>query len=132
MAKTRYTDGLTAQQRYAARNPDKLKAARMKWASKNPGYQGEWAQNSPKRKAILLRHRYKQEAPYPAPATCECCMRPFTQYHGACFDHDHNTGAFRGWLCVRCNTALGHAGDDLEGVLRLVRYLETRLDPLAQ
>jgi hypothetical protein len=24
-----------------------------------------------------------------------------------CWDHDHSTGAFRGWLCNRCNVGLG-------------------------
>jgi len=39
-------------------------------------------------------------------------------------DHDHDTGKFRGWICSNCNRTLGWAGDNLEGVMRFVRYLE--------
>ena len=39
-------------------------------------------------------------------------------------DHCHKTGAFRGWLCTRCNIGIGNLGDDLQGVQAAVRYLE--------
>ena len=39
-------------------------------------------------------------------------------------DHDHENGALRGLLCRKCNLALGWVGDDLEGVMRFVNYLE--------
>ena len=41
-----------------------------------------------------------------------------------CLDHDHNTGEFRGWLCNRCNSALGWLDDDLDKLKRAVKYLE--------
>ena len=41
-----------------------------------------------------------------------------------CFDHDHITGKFRGWICRKCNTALGMVNDDKELLLKLVAYLE--------
>jgi hypothetical protein len=40
------------------------------------------------------------------------------------FDHDHETGAFRGWICGKCNTALGLADDDPEILLKLIEYLK--------
>jgi hypothetical protein len=40
------------------------------------------------------------------------------------YDHDHNTGAFRGWLCVTCNSGLGKLGDDVAGLKRAIKYLE--------
>jgi hypothetical protein len=43
---------------------------------------------------------------------------------GICLDHDHQTGAFRGLLCNRCNLALGFAGDTREGLLSLLAYLD--------
>jgi|688.fasta_scaffold862288_2 hypothetical protein len=39
-------------------------------------------------------------------------------------DHDHNNGKFRGWICNKCNLALGNMNDDLEYARRLVKYLE--------
>jgi hypothetical protein len=39
-------------------------------------------------------------------------------------DHNHDTGKFRGWLCARCNSALGWLRDDIENVRRALKYLE--------
>lgn len=41
-----------------------------------------------------------------------------------CYDHDHDTMAFRGVLCSKCNRSLGHFGDNLEGLMHAVKYLE--------
>ena len=41
-------------------------------------------------------------------------------------DHCHKTGALRGVLCHACNVGIGWLGDDLEGVMRAVKYLKTR------
>ena len=38
-------------------------------------------------------------------------------------DHDHDTGKVRGILCHPCNVCLGGLGDNLDGVMRVVRYL---------
>jgi hypothetical protein len=38
-------------------------------------------------------------------------------------DHDHETGAVRGLLCDRCNTAIGKFEDSPELLLRAVEYL---------
>tara|TARA_R110000764_G_scaffold64425_1_gene135569 strand:+ start:164 stop:574 length:411 start_codon:yes stop_codon:yes gene_type:complete len=39
-------------------------------------------------------------------------------------DHDHNTGEFKGWLCSRCNSALGFFEDDINYVRRALKYLK--------
>ncbi len=39
-------------------------------------------------------------------------------------DHDHSTGEIRGVLCHLCNTSLGHFGDNLDGIMRVVKYLK--------
>lgn len=53
------------------------------------------------------------------PEQCEIC--------GAigkiCFDHDHKTGLFRGWICSRCNLALGLVKDNEELLISLSEYL---------
>lgn len=41
-----------------------------------------------------------------------------------CFDHDHVSGKFRGWICTRCNLILGHAKDDIELLKKLIKYLK--------
>jgi len=46
---------------------------------------------------------------------------------GLALDHDHTTGKFRGWLCDRCNLAIGLLGDTLRRVNRAVNYLKRNL-----
>jgi Recombination endonuclease VII len=73
------------------------------------------------------QNRYSAEPTRKCPSNCECCNVSFgtaMSFQGACFDHDHTTNAFRGWLCRRCNIALGSAGDNKEGLQQLLRYLD--------
>lgn len=39
-------------------------------------------------------------------------------------DHCHETGKFRGWLCIRCNNALGFVGDSPTRCDELKSYIE--------
>lgn len=41
-------------------------------------------------------------------------------------DHDHKTKEFRGWLCHKCNRALGSFNDDYKILLKAAEYLKTR------
>lgn len=41
-------------------------------------------------------------------------------------DHNHETGKFRGWLCAKCNIALGLLGDSEEGVRSLLEYINDK------
>ena len=54
------------------------------------------------------------------PEQCEVCGSLGT----ICFDHCHATGKFRGWICKRCNFALGLVKDNRETLLALAKYLE--------
>jgi len=74
------------------------------------------------------------EASKPFTDHCEICLSQFDPPMNGSgstanvphFDHDHDTGNFRGWLCGRCNRALGLLGDN-PGILRkALAYLELR------
>jgi hypothetical protein len=77
------------------------------------------------------RHRkYLKETVREKPTVCECCGKSVLEQSknrkpiSLFLDHDHKTGKFRGWICHDCNSALGRAGDDLAGVMNLMRYLQ--------
>lgn len=50
---------------------------------------------------------------------CEICGSILNM----CIDHDHNNGKIRGYLCNRCNTAMGMFNDDIGTLLRVIDYL---------
>jgi hypothetical protein len=43
-------------------------------------------------------------------------------------DHDHKTKEFRGWLCHKCNRALGAFNDDYKILLKAVDYLKGEIN----
>ena len=58
---------------------------------------------------------------------CECCGIPMThdkEMSGVCFDHDSVKEEFRGWICKKCNTSMGLHGDDIDGIKKIIVYLE--------
>lgn len=54
------------------------------------------------------------------PEVCEICGGGGR----ICFDHDHATGNFRGWICHRCNATLGFVKDNSELLIALSDYLK--------
>lgn len=72
----------------------------------------------------LMRER---QAGRPRPANCELCDRPDGQL---VFDHCHARGSFRGWICRRCNNALGLAGDNPALLRAMADYLEIERVPV--
>jgi Recombination endonuclease VII len=97
------------------------------WRERNPDYHKQHAIRYAERKRTLARSRkYAEPASRPEPQNCECCALGFDNSvpaRRACYDHDHTTGKFRGWLCNGCNITLARAGDSTEGVQRFVSYL---------
>lgn len=74
------------------------------------------------------KRRLKRGLPLPTrpePNTCENCGKDALLCgRGLHLDHDHVTGAFRGWLCGDCNTGIGKLGDTIAGLRRAITYLE--------
>lgn len=59
----------------------------------------------------------------PRPEKCEAdCGRAPEKYR-LHLDHDHRLKKFRGWLCGRCNRAIGYGGDDPVILEKLAAYL---------
>ena len=72
--------------------------------------------------AVQARALYqlrKLHEPPDAGTGCECCGRVRQLY----LDHDHQTLAFRGWLCQECNAGLSFFNDNVAGVAAALLYL---------
>jgi hypothetical protein len=82
--------------------------------------------NGRRRMQESVRRKRERLAGRPRPDICDVCARPGYGQQGIVFDHDHNTGKFRGWLCNSCNVVLGYVQDDAERLLQLALYLENR------
>jgi hypothetical protein len=86
-----------------------------------------WKGGAEKRKErYYLRKIQKEEkiAGRKRPVYCEICLTPENKLQrNLCFDHDHSSGLFRGWICCRCNMVLGHVKDDEKLLIELSRYL---------
>lgn len=57
---------------------------------------------------------------------CACCGKAISG-SSVRVDHCHATGYVRGLLCHECNTGIGLLGDNLDGLLKAVRYLQQPL-----
>ena len=71
-------------------------------------------------------YKLKKQHPKPADCKCESCGKVTDRLH---LDHNHQTDKFRGWLCSECNVGLGKIGDDIQSVVRMLKYLtKTKTD----
>lgn len=68
-----------------------------------------------------LKYLHGIAPPKPRDNACQCCGRTDRKL---LLDHCHDTIAFRGWICGKCNTGLGSLGDRLEDVEKALRYLQ--------
>jgi hypothetical protein len=143
MAKTKYEivkawrkrnkDKVNAQaRRYHAKHPDKIAARTKRYRKRHPGLLVErvrsWEQRNPNaRRQLRLASKARQEAKLveaagrPRPSICDLCRK---NNGGIVFDHCHRTGQFRGWLCNRCNTAIGLAYESPKVLRAMARYVE--------
>lgn len=56
---------------------------------------------------------------------CLGCQRHQSEFSKRlAVDHDHSTGQVRGLLCAACNLILGHAQDNSDVLVSLIKYLE--------
>ncbi len=79
--------------------------------------------NTPEGKLRKRRSYLKKKyglTPADIPDECELCGSP----DRICVDHDHVTGEVRGFLCHKCNCALGQVNDDVKILGLLIEYLE--------
>jgi len=123
-------------QKYRAKHPEKVAAKSKAWSDKNIVERRKVERESAKRmralnpereKARLKKHSDKLaqqrvvQAGRLKPELCEICgLNEFK----IVFDHCHDKGHFRGWICDRCNRVLGIVKDSCALLTKLKDYLE--------
>jgi len=93
--------------RWKAKNPEKVREADRK---RGTGFS-----------ATLFDAAMKQQD-----NACAICGKTLTSGRAAdsaAADHCHETGACRGVLCAQCNRGLGHFGDDIGRLEKVISYL---------
>lgn len=107
-----------------AKDPAKRRAWLLANAGRVAAKKKAWADKNRATIAAAARAKWsegrEQVAGRVKPSACEVCGSEGVRIH---FDHDHRTGAFRGWLCHGCNLALGLLRDSQWRLLALVDYL---------
>lgn len=124
-----------AQRRYYRRHREKVLAKHEILAKSEKGRADQRERNRRyynlhKEKILLIKkerqpaqmlRRKEVEAGRHRPETCDICGYKTKRIE---FDHCHQRGIFRGWLCGRCNTALGLVSDNPTLLRKLIAYLE--------
>lgn len=117
---------LTPEER-RARNREQCRRYRSKHHAKILAKRREQYRTNPQTAADAAKQRYYRQvrnadaAGYQKPKQCEVCGDDTTRLD---FDHCHQRGIFRGWICIHCNVILGHAKDDPNHLRKLIAYLE--------
>lgn len=113
-------------------DPEAARIRRKAWIAKNPAKAREYERRKKERHPLKYRLKCRRaamkfhdypEPTRPEPSLCEGCGKeqPGAHLH---LDHDHETSAFRGWLCSACNLGIGKLGDNIIGVKLALAYLE--------
>lgn len=109
--KSAHRDKINAQER--ARYHEQKDIKREQWKVR-------WTRNNRKRPALNLA-RNEAALNRKKPDMCDACGG---NDGGIVFDHCHDKGHARGWLCDRCNCALGLVNDDIARLRKLIAYLK--------
>lgn len=78
------------------------------------------------KKQTKLRKDLKKRFHHLKPEVCDCCGKE--HHKSLVLDHDHNTLAFRGWICEPCNHGIGKLGDDMAGLEKALVYLRNHYE----
>ncbi len=102
-----------AKKLYNKANPNQLRISRLRAAAKELGH-------------AAPSFTVKELTAFKAKHNGQCEIKECTRA-GACTDHCHKTGKFRGWLCSQHNLALGHCQDSIAQLKALIKYLQRKL-----
>jgi len=106
-----------------SRNKQRMKLRSDAWRKANPERCRAYQRKHSEKKSQRAWRRQGLPRPLrPRASHCEICGEAPTK-KALALDHCHKTGIFRGWLCGRCNTAIGLFRDNPRALLLAFRYL---------
>jgi hypothetical protein len=100
---------------------EKGNARRRAWRAKNPeAEKWYWMERQ-----YGLTHEAYLNLVKVQEGCCGLCRKPLVfEGKNVFVDHNHQTGAVRGLLCLHCNTALGLLDEDTDRLRDAILYLE--------
>jgi hypothetical protein len=110
-----------ASDKYRAANRELINARSAEQKRRMRALNPEAERERLRRFAERQRAKRVADAGRAKPVACEICGasdRPIV------WDHCHQHGHFRGWICSYCNSALGFVKDSVETLSRMIEYLE--------
>lgn len=122
--------------KYREKHPEKVAQRSKNWREKNiverriierENARKMRATNPDAQKIRTAKHKAKKDlekeilAGRRRPEICEICSK---NEFRIVFDHCHNSGKFRGWICDRCNRTLGIVKDNPNLLREMAIYLE--------
>lgn len=105
--------------RYAEANREKVKASSKAWYAANKDQARLTARARKLRGYGLTQEQFGAMLE----SQLGACLICLAQMRAPVIDHDHATGAVRGLLCRKCNSALGLFLDSAQVLTRAARYL---------
>jgi hypothetical protein len=114
---------------YEANKDAQLEKQRLEYAAnpeENRAYgRAQHAKHKEKRHMSTMKTRIAAQEKLAGRAKSKTCETPGCgSLKRICFDHCHDSGEFRGWICHRCNALLGLSGDNAELLRSLADYLD--------
>ncbi len=116
-----------AAMRYAKKYPEKVKANHRRYKKNNPfKFILKQSRGDAKLGGFMPCNATHEELRDSYTGVCKICgISDKVNSRRLSMDHDHETGKFRGWLCMGCNGGIGFLKDS-PGLLRLAaEYIES-------
>jgi hypothetical protein len=76
----------------------------------------------------IRKYNITEEQILNRPRNCESCgiHESDAPHLTLTVDHNHETGSFRGWLCLHCNKGIGCFEDNIELMEMAIKYLHNK------